>query len=422
MHARGRSARRAQEHRSERAAGRRAAPKPDDASAKTPNVPPGTTPAAAPSDDGVDPNVHRHGRGLSARPRGRHAARRRAVRAPAGPLSLPDEAPRRQRRQARAPRLDRAGGGRRGDGGAGRVGDARHAGAAPRRRGGRGEARRRARRRAPRPRPIRRWSRTVRTARCRSSAPMDASPGRSMRGQFDAADKRPRIALVVARARPRQRCDARTRSTVCRPQVTLAFSPYARDLEGWIAAARRAGHEVLLGLPMEPTDYPRQDPGPKTLLTSLEPEQESRAPALGAGPRHGLCRARRRHGRALRRRPRQPRAGARSVEDARPAVRRRSRCVGRRRRRRSATRSAWPGRSPTGGSISEAIAADGRQGLGRSRRPGASRTAPRLGLGALYPVTLDRVVAWAGSLQGKGFALAPATAVATRQKLRGRRQ
>jgi carboxyl-terminal processing protease len=33
------------------------APKPDDASAKTPNVPPGTTPAAAPSDDGVDPNV-----------------------------------------------------------------------------------------------------------------------------------------------------------------------------------------------------------------------------------------------------------------------------------------------------------------------------------------------------------------------------
>ncbi len=33
------------------------APKPDDQSAKTPNVPPGTTPAAAPSDDGVDPNV-----------------------------------------------------------------------------------------------------------------------------------------------------------------------------------------------------------------------------------------------------------------------------------------------------------------------------------------------------------------------------
>ncbi len=33
------------------------APKSDDESAKTPNVPPGTTPAAAPSEDGVDPNV-----------------------------------------------------------------------------------------------------------------------------------------------------------------------------------------------------------------------------------------------------------------------------------------------------------------------------------------------------------------------------
>jgi carboxyl-terminal processing protease len=34
-----------------------AAAKPGDESAKTPNVPPGTTPAAAPSEDGVDPNV-----------------------------------------------------------------------------------------------------------------------------------------------------------------------------------------------------------------------------------------------------------------------------------------------------------------------------------------------------------------------------
>ena len=37
--------------------------------------------------------------------------------------------------------------------------------------------------------------------------------------------------------------------------------------------ARAAGHEVLLGLPMEPVDYPRQDPGPLTLLTSLEPKE-----------------------------------------------------------------------------------------------------------------------------------------------------
>jgi polysaccharide deacetylase 2 family uncharacterized protein YibQ len=51
--------------------------------------------------------------------------------------------------------------------------------------------------------------------------------------------------------------------------VTLSFAPYARDLGDWIAQSRAAGHEVLLELPMEPYDYPENDPGPHTLLTSL---------------------------------------------------------------------------------------------------------------------------------------------------------
>ena len=51
--------------------------------------------------------------------------------------------------------------------------------------------------------------------------------------------------------------------------VTLSFAPYARDLGDWIVQARAAGHEVLLELPMEPFDYPENDPGPHTLLTKL---------------------------------------------------------------------------------------------------------------------------------------------------------
>ena len=54
--------------------------------------------------------------------------------------------------------------------------------------------------------------------------------------------------------------------------VTLSFAPYASDLDTWIAKARAAGHEVLLQLPMEPNDYPINDPGPYTLLTSLPAE------------------------------------------------------------------------------------------------------------------------------------------------------
>ena len=55
--------------------------------------------------------------------------------------------------------------------------------------------------------------------------------------------------------------------------VTLAFAPYGSDLERVAAHARAEGHELLLQLPMEPFDYPDNDPGPQTLLTSLAPEQ-----------------------------------------------------------------------------------------------------------------------------------------------------
>jgi uncharacterized protein len=40
-----------------------------------------------------------------------------------------------------------------------------------------------------------------------------------------------------------------------------------------VARARTEGHEVLLQIPMEPFDYPDNDPGPQTLLTALAPEQ-----------------------------------------------------------------------------------------------------------------------------------------------------
>ncbi len=55
--------------------------------------------------------------------------------------------------------------------------------------------------------------------------------------------------------------------------VTLAFVPYGGDLDNLSARARAADHEVLLQAPMEPFDYPDNDPGPQTLLTTLTPDQ-----------------------------------------------------------------------------------------------------------------------------------------------------
>ncbi len=51
-------------------------------------------------------------------------------------------------------------------------------------------------------------------------------------------------------------------------EVTVAFSPYSTNLERWIARARGEGREVLLQVGMEPFDFPDNDPGPQTLLTS----------------------------------------------------------------------------------------------------------------------------------------------------------
>jgi polysaccharide deacetylase 2 family uncharacterized protein YibQ len=55
--------------------------------------------------------------------------------------------------------------------------------------------------------------------------------------------------------------------------VSLAFAPYGADLDRQVARARESGHEVLLQAPMEPFDYPDNDPGPHTLVSTLPAEQ-----------------------------------------------------------------------------------------------------------------------------------------------------
>lgn len=78
---------------------------------------------------------------------------------------------------------------------------------------------------------------------------------------------RPRIALVISGLGLRK---STTDAAIANlpPAVTLAFSPYGADLQTRVDQARQAGHEVMLLAPMEPDNYPRNDPGPHTLLVS----------------------------------------------------------------------------------------------------------------------------------------------------------
>jgi polysaccharide deacetylase 2 family uncharacterized protein YibQ len=57
--------------------------------------------------------------------------------------------------------------------------------------------------------------------------------------------------------------------------VTLAFTPYGADPTKLAERARAQRHEILLQVPMEPFDYPDNDPGPQTLLTTLSLDQNT---------------------------------------------------------------------------------------------------------------------------------------------------
>jgi len=94
-----------------------------------------------------------------------------------------------------------------------------------------------------------------------------AQPVKPIPGKPDA----PRIALIVSGLGVSAKLTGDAVANLPGP-VTLAFVPYGNNAD-WVARARGAGHEVLLQVPMEPFDYPNNDPGPETLLTSLAPQQ-----------------------------------------------------------------------------------------------------------------------------------------------------
>jgi polysaccharide deacetylase 2 family uncharacterized protein YibQ len=95
-----------------------------------------------------------------------------------------------------------------------------------------------------------------------------AQPVKGIPGKPDA----PRIAIIVDGLGVSEKATADAIAKLPRA-VTLGFMPYGSDVPSLAAQARDRGHEVLLQVPMEPFDYPDNDPGPQTLLTTLAPQQ-----------------------------------------------------------------------------------------------------------------------------------------------------
>jgi polysaccharide deacetylase 2 family uncharacterized protein YibQ len=232
---------------------------------------------------------------------------------------------------------------------------------------------------------------------------------------FNLDDTRPRVAVVVTGLGLSRTATEQAIATLP-GAISLSFSPYTRDLESWITRARRAGHETLIDLPMEPLDFPRDDPGPLTLLTSLSlvDNLNRLEAALGLAPGYvGIT----------------TRLGAQftTVEDALLPVLEELRDRGlffldTRQTSRSiaselassiqlprAFNNVFVDAQPASDAIDRALAS--LEAIARQQRFA-------VGIAQPMPVTLDRLARWAGTLDGKGIALAPVTAIADRQRLR----
>ena len=98
-------------------------------------------------------------------------------------------------------------------------------------------------------------------------APDGRQPWIEYARSFSTDQDRPRVAVIISRLGLSQELTEAAIDALP-AEVTLSFAIYADDLVPWLVRAKERGHEIMIDVPMEPTDYPRSDPGPQTLLAT----------------------------------------------------------------------------------------------------------------------------------------------------------
>ena len=225
---------------------------------------------------------------------------------------------------------------------------------------------------------------------------------------FPVSDTRPKIAIVIGGMGLSRTTTDFALKRLPGP-VSVSFTPYAQGLQEWVDETRKAGHELLLELPMEPYDFPENDPGPQALLTDLSAIENTNRLEwlmsrftgyigvinfLGAkfttaeaalGPIMAELKGR----------------GLMIIDD-------------------NSTRRSLIGELAgrvdmpvllSNRQIDSTPAADHIDAKLAELEKRALTEGKALGVGFSYPVTIDRVAVWAAQLDGKGIALAPASAL-----------
>ena len=197
--------------------------------------------------------------------------------------------------------------------------------------------------------------------------------------------------------------------------VTLAFTPYGSDPAKLAERARAQRHEILLQIPMEPFDYPDNDPGPQTLLTTLGARAKSRPAVLASQPLSGLCRDRQFHGRALRRHRRGDAADHPRGRQARARLSRRR--LGAAQRPPPLWRRPRRCRSPRPISPSTRCRPRRRStGRSPSSKHLAKERGTAVGVASALPISIERIGVWIKALESRGIMLVPLTTAMLKSK------
>ena len=245
-----------------------------------------------------------------------------------------------------------------------------------------------------------------------SAQPGGLAPWQTYATPFNYDDPRPRVAIVILDL---GLSSAATEAAIqgLPAGVTLAFSPYAENLSNWLNLSRASGHEALLGLPMEPANFPARDPGPRTLLTSLSPRENLDRLDWVLGRVSGYVGVTNNMGSRFT-------ASAEALRPVLTTLRDRglvfvdARTTPRSVAASVATSLGLP-RAINDRLIDQQAARAPIDAMLADVEKVAMETGNAVAMGQPYPVTLERLANWLPTLEAKGIALAPITALLNRQ-------
>ena len=201
------------------------------------------------------------------------------------------------------------------------------------------------------------------------------------------------------------------------PEVTLAFAPTAENLRSMVRDARRAGHEVLIEVPMEPYDYGRQRPHPQVMQVGVSADTNKQRLSRMLARTPGYVGVMNYQGDKFATEPDAFRPILSDLKDKGLAffedgslVRSQFSTGARETGVAYGKASAWIDSRPGADEISQQLLLLETT----AREQGAA-----LGTGMSFPVTLDILKDWIPTLEDKGILLAPASYHATRSQTSG---